>query len=302
MTKNSYTSVKTVFNSLFSSDKHQLLRELGLRLQKNGQTTLVFTPNLEQLALATREKKFAQTLGLADFLLPDGSGLVLSSRFLAHFGKATPVAKRIAGREVVLDLLELVEERSVSLKGARQDRVNVLIIGGRDYQSLVKSTPVELRSGAPSGGSSQKTVSIFYKLEPGEQFSWSTITSNSLIYWTPGFKNAGNPSPEENQAVLDLIKDLKPKLVFVALGAPHQEYWLATNKTHFSDSGVKIAMAVGGSFDVIFGKLKTPPDWVGKLGVEWLYRLWQEPRRWRRQLQLFVALSVVVRLALAREE
>jgi N-acetylglucosaminyldiphosphoundecaprenol N-acetyl-beta-D-mannosaminyltransferase len=75
---------------------------------------------------------------------------------------------------------------------------------------------------------------------------------------------------------------LRPDLVLVALGVPRQETWihgLAGRRTG-------LWMGVGGSFDVWAGVKKRAPRWMGRLQIEWLYRLLQEPSRWRRMLAL----------------
>lgn len=75
---------------------------------------------------------------------------------------------------------------------------------------------------------------------------------------------------------------LHPDLVLVALGVPRQETW----SRRVSTDAAGLWMGVGGSFDVWAGVKKRAPRWMGALQVEWLYRLVQEPRRWRRMLAL----------------
>jgi N-acetylglucosaminyldiphosphoundecaprenol N-acetyl-beta-D-mannosaminyltransferase len=73
-----------------------------------------------------------------------------------------------------------------------------------------------------------------------------------------------------------------PDLVLVALGVPRQETWI--QRLHQGRSG--LWMGVGGSFDVWSGTKERAPAWMGRLQIEWLYRLIQEPSRWRRMLAL----------------
>lgn len=75
---------------------------------------------------------------------------------------------------------------------------------------------------------------------------------------------------------------LQPDLVLAALGVPRQETWIA--RLRRGQPG--LWMGVGGSFDVWSGQKKRAPRWMGTLQIEWLYRLLQEPRRWRRMLSL----------------
>ena len=78
------------------------------------------------------------------------------------------------------------------------------------------------------------------------------------------------------------LQELKPDLVLAALGVPRQETWI--ERLHQGQPG--LWMGVGGSFDVWSGQKKRAPLWMGALRIEWLYRLIQEPSRWRRMLTL----------------
>lgn len=72
-------------------------------------------------------------------------------------------------------------------------------------------------------------------------------------------------------------------ILFVAFGHPRQEEWIYENLDKLP---VKVAMGVGGAFDYISGQVKRAPFMVRAMGFEWLYRLINEPWRWRRQLAL----------------
>lgn len=88
----------------------------------------------------------------------------------------------------------------------------------------------------------------------------------------------------DDQSIVNDIKRAEPDFVFVALGLPRQEQWIAKNHQKFKKG---IFMGVGGSFDVIAGKVKRAPDvWI-KFNLEWLYRLLKQPFRWRRILKVF---------------
>jgi N-acetylglucosaminyldiphosphoundecaprenol N-acetyl-beta-D-mannosaminyltransferase len=79
------------------------------------------------------------------------------------------------------------------------------------------------------------------------------------------------------------IEDKQPDLIFVALGFPKQEMWIANNLKSFNKG---LFMGVGGSFDVLAGTVKRAPIVWQKLNLEWLYRLIKQPSRWRRMLVL----------------
>lgn len=88
---------------------------------------------------------------------------------------------------------------------------------------------------------------------------------------------------EEGEArVRAELREAKPDLLFVAMGSPLQEYWIDD-----SWAGVEVgaALGVGGSFDVLAGLKRDAPEWARGRGLEWLYRLAQDPRRlWKRYL------------------
>ena len=74
----------------------------------------------------------------------------------------------------------------------------------------------------------------------------------------------------------------RPDLVLVALGVPRQEIWIQRNRSQLPG----LWMGVGGSFDVWSGTKTRAPAWTSRLQLEWLYRLLQDPRRWKRYLVL----------------
>jgi N-acetylglucosaminyldiphosphoundecaprenol N-acetyl-beta-D-mannosaminyltransferase len=94
---------------------------------------------------------------------------------------------------------------------------------------------------------------------------------------------AGSPSPSDDAATAAAVRTARTDLLLVAFGAPAQDLWIARN---LERSGARVAMGVGGAFDFISGQIKRAPDWMRRRGLEWLYRLGQEPWRWRRMLAL----------------
>ena len=104
-------------------------------------------------------------------------------------------------------------------------------------------------------------------------------------------------SPEERPSVLEKIRDSKPDLLLVAMGVPRQEKWIAE---HFSATGAKIAIGVGGLFNFYSGTIPRAPRWMRKTGLEWFHRFLMEPgRMWKRYLLgnfLFLVLTVRERL------
>jgi N-acetylglucosaminyldiphosphoundecaprenol N-acetyl-beta-D-mannosaminyltransferase len=88
---------------------------------------------------------------------------------------------------------------------------------------------------------------------------------------------------KEIEQVVSNINKVKPHLLFVALGAPKQDYFIQENLAQLATS---VAIGVGGTFDVLAGTARRAPLWMQKRGLEWLYRLCQQPRRLGRMLAL----------------
>jgi len=124
----------------------------------------------------------------------------------------------------------------------------------------------------------------------------------------PGIKVVGTYSPpfrtltdEEDKNIIKTINKAKPDIVWVGIGAPKQERWMAK---HVGRLEVPVLIGVGAAFDFNAGLKKRAPLWMQKKGLEWLFRLLTEPRRlWRRYLRnnpLFVFLIIRQTLGLKR--
>lgn len=87
--------------------------------------------------------------------------------------------------------------------------------------------------------------------------------------------------PPFDKKLVQRINESGAKVVFVGLGCPKQEYWMAEHSPHLSATLV----GVGAAFDFMAGKTERAPHWMQKYGLEWLYRLLQDPGRlWKRYL------------------
>jgi N-acetylglucosaminyldiphosphoundecaprenol N-acetyl-beta-D-mannosaminyltransferase len=95
--------------------------------------------------------------------------------------------------------------------------------------------------------------------------------------WSPPFRPL---TPEEDEALVERINAAAPDLVWVGLSTPKQERWMAA---HVGRLRAPVLLGVGAAFDIHAGTLRQAPPWMQRNGLEWLYRLYREPRRlWRR--------------------
>jgi len=144
---------------------------------------------------------------------------------------------------------------------------------------LGKSCPVFFYGGAP--GVAQKAAKVWQKQLPELAIAQT---------------QHGYLSPEAEQEFKLTLKNQQPRLILVGLGVPRQELWIAQNR-HLCPDATWIG--VGGSFDIWAGIKSRAPSWLRNNHLEWLYRLYQEPWRWRRMMALpqFALKAISQRLA-----
>ena len=105
----------------------------------------------------------------------------------------------------------------------------------------------------------------------------------------PGLKVVGAFSPpfrsltaDEDRQIVNDINRTQPDIVWVGLGTPKQDLWMGTHRGLLN---APVIIAVGAAFDFHTKRISQSPRWMQQIGLEWFYRLWQEPRRlWRRYL------------------
>jgi N-acetylglucosaminyldiphosphoundecaprenol N-acetyl-beta-D-mannosaminyltransferase len=105
----------------------------------------------------------------------------------------------------------------------------------------------------------------------------------------PTLKISGKYSPpfrplslKEEIKIIDIINAVSPDILFIGLGAPKQEKWMFKHSPKINAS---VIMGVGAAFDFLAGGKKQAPLWIQSIGLEWLFRLFSEPRRlWKRYI------------------
>jgi N-acetylglucosaminyldiphosphoundecaprenol N-acetyl-beta-D-mannosaminyltransferase len=130
---------------------------------------------------------------------------------------------------------------------------------------------------------SEKDYKIFFfgakeEVTKGVVDKYISLYNNKII---AGYRN-GYFKKEEEEIIVKEISDSNADILFVAISSPTKEIFLNKYKDIIN---IPFIMGVGGSFDVVSGKVKRAPLWMQKYGLEWFYRVIQEPRRmWKRYL------------------
>jgi len=197
-----------------------------------------------------------------------GTHVITLNAEMAILAEKNPnVAKIIQGAELVIpDGAGIV--LYLRLRGQRQQRCPGIELAEsllRQVGQLGESYPIVFYGGKPE------------IVEKAAQMWRQRIPGISII------TNHGYLSPAEEQNWKDTLKTLQPKLIFVGMGVPRQEFWICENRFLCPEA---IWVGVGGSFDIWSGSKDRAPAWFREHHLEWLYRLYQEPWRWKRMLAL----------------
>jgi len=202
----------------------------------------IFTPNPEMLVDAQVDSYFKKVLNAGDLNISDGFGVSLVS-----LGKI----KRVTGVDFVYRLCEL----------AQKENKSVFLLGSGSREVLEK-TSKNLKRHFP-----KLKIAGFH---PGPHIDFLMIEEKKTI----------TSDPEVNDQAMHEIIMTAPDILLVAFGHDKQEKWIYENIKNLPS--VKIAMGVGGSFDFISGLVNRAPCFMRIIGLEWLYRLFRQPRRLAR--------------------
>lgn len=217
----------------------------------------VVTVGPEFLLEARDNAKFANVLNRADLSVPDGIGLLIIGRL---------IGKKLRQRVTGIDLTMFLARQ------ASEQRKSMFLLGGNP--GVAESAARTLHARFPDlriAGTS--TFPLFSRDE------WNALSTNK-------------DSIAESERVLEAIAKAQPDILLVAFGAPQQDIWIDTFRQRMPS--VRIAMGVGGTFDVLAGNVRRAPFLLQKLGLEWLWRLLLQPRRLGRILRATILFPIAV--------
>ncbi|HOQ36902.1 MAG TPA: WecB/TagA/CpsF family glycosyltransferase [Acetivibrio sp.] len=144
-----------------------------------------------------------------------------------------------------------------------------------------------------------KTSFFFFGGKPGvAEEAVNNLLSRNINIEVKGIRN-GYFSEDEEDEIINQINSSGADVLLVALGAPKQEKWIHKNRDKLK---VKVCIGVGGTFDVLAGRATRAPKFFQEHGLEWLYRLYKEPWRFIRMMDLprFILLVTAVRIGLKK--
>lgn len=200
---------------------------------KRRDPTMIFTPTVEMIVKAQRDKQLREIYERANLLTMDSFVLFYSAKLV---GKK--IKEPVSAARLMFNFLDIANKKryKIYLLGAKEEVLSKAVINlKRDYPKM------------------------------------------NIVGKRNGYFDFDNDSE-----IVDDIKSKNPDILFVAISSPLKEKFISKN---FDQMKVPVSIGVGGSLDIIAGECSLAPEWVSKIGMEWFYRLLQEPRRlWKRYL------------------
>jgi len=96
------------------------------------------------------------------------------------------------------------------------------------------------------------------------------------------------PAAAPESSLLEMANGQQCDILWVSLGCPKQEIWMHENRDKLK---AKVVIGVGAAFDFLAGRVRRAPVWVQRIGLEWAWRIWADPQRWRRQISAVIGFA-----------
>jgi N-acetylglucosaminyldiphosphoundecaprenol N-acetyl-beta-D-mannosaminyltransferase len=224
--------------------------------RRAGGKHMVVTANPEIMLEAKRNPQYQKILKQASLVVPDGFGLILASYLLGQ-----PLTRgRVTGVDLTREIIKNSGEQgyTVFLAGSTIDVLN--------------KTTLYFKSNYKNINIVGKYSALTHPLHADK------LLGRQLLV-------------HESEELIRLINYANPDVLLLAFGHPKQEFWLAE---HINELSIKIGIGVGGTFDYLSGTVRRAPIIFQVLGLEWLFRLINEPQRWRRIYNAVVVFPLAV--------
>jgi len=247
------TEIK-VMNVRFNNVSQAETLDLIFDYLEKGKKGYICTPNPEMLLETQKNDAFLKVLNGSLLNIPDGIGILWAAY---NIEKHNSKLKALFN----LPLIALYPDK---FKTVLKERVT-----GTDLLQKICEK-------------SNNTPYKFFLLGAGPEIA--EITKEKLTQQSPALNIVGtfpgSPDEKDKNEIIERINNSQADLLFVAFGAPKQEIWISEVLNQLNT--VKIAIGVGGAFDFVSGKTQRAPEWMRQTGLEWLYRVIQEPSRIKR--------------------
>jgi N-acetylglucosaminyldiphosphoundecaprenol N-acetyl-beta-D-mannosaminyltransferase len=230
---------------------------------RSGQPHLIVTTYSEFIVEAQENEKYRQVLNNADLSLPDGVGILWAAKYLS------------LKRKNILTWLSSLASIVLAPQATRSV-IKEQVTGSRmiwDIAKLAEDNNFSLAMVGGWDGVAEQAASKLKQKHPNLKIN--------LAFCPKAFDGS----------TVEKIKQSNSDILLIAYSPPKQEIWLSENLSRLN---VKVAMGLGGTFDYVSGKKSPAPAWMGKLGLEWLWRLITQPYRIKRMWRAIPIFSYII--------
>lgn len=229
---------------------------------------VVVTAYSEFFVNATRDKEFARIIKKADLVTPDGKSVLAADKYLKQSKGQNIFKKLLLGFGVGGEILSGSIGESVTgvwlfetiTAQAEKNNWKIFLLGG--WNNVSTAAAEILRERFPN---------IRVESDGGEE--------------------AVGTDPDADIRVMGKINRFKPDFLFVQYRPIVQEKWI---DSHLDRLKVGVAMGIGGTLDEYVGRLQNSPKWMEKHGLKWLWRLFLQPKRWKRMIDAVIVFPWLV--------
>jgi len=219
----------------------------------------IVTPDTLAVLRARKDHEYHAILESADLVTPDGAGILWAATTLNY-----PLPERVTGIDIIHNICRLAAKKGYSL----------YLLGS--YPEVASETALNL---------TKKYAGINIAGTHHGYFSCEDSQNCEAI------KNGNSVRNKEEEEIITEIKEKRPDILLVGMGVPKQEKWINKNLNRLD---VPVCIGVGGSFDVLSGRIPRAPLWMQRHGMEWIYRSIKQPNRAFRVLALFYFIWLVI--------
>lgn len=219
----------------------------------------IVTPDTLAVLRARKDPEYQAILKSADLVTPDGAGILWATTTLNY-----PLPERVTGIDIIHNICRLATKKGYSLYLLG----SYLGVAGEAALNLTRKYPGIKISGTHHG---------YFGGEDSQNCE--------------DVKNGNSDKNKEEEEIIAEIKENRPDILLVGMGVPKQEKWISKNLNKLN---VPVCMGVGGSFDVLSGRIPRAPLWMQRHGMEWVYRSIKQPNRAFRTLALFYFIWLVI--------
>lgn len=273
--KKAVQSTINILNIPFTTlNKSEILQLLEKNFQsKQSKQLFLATPNPEMLLLANKNPHFKSTLQNTSLNLPDGNGIIWANYY---FQKTADQKNKLW-----LILYGFISLIVFAFLPKTQKQPFQQAIHGSDFTLDICQSSIS------------KHGLFLLGNKNGLQPDSAALSSEKLQKKYPHLKISGSIDSHPNDATLiEKINHSEAEILLVGFGAPAQENWISENLPKMPK--IKVAMGVGGTFDFISGTMPRAPRWMRQIGLEWLFRLYKQPKRIKRIFNAVVVFPIQI--------